>query len=493
MIQPIYTSRSAYLTWQRCPRDRFLSFELFKGWEFCICPTPGCGNTHSAEGHLDVVACAFCGAIMDRKVHIGGIEPIQQSIYLVVGSAIHHGLEIVMEWASQTGGPHPIPQAIIEDAVAVAMTDYHTALEAGVNLHKCPPEHRDWKMAEQGALIEGLIRAAAIRLLPNLFDRYRVLEVEREDLFDIGKAYLTENDVDLGTPVVFQSRLDSLLEDRDTGDLHLLSFKTAKQWGKSEEMQFRRDVQGISEAWGVEQRLGRKVEAIQMVILLKGKEYEDRGNGYVDGADNSGGMDNKGRWVHYNPLTRAYATFQNGITPEFDSMTWTWSYDTMKTYVKGPRKGESYKGKLGGEWHPISTWDNYPGGMKAWIDLLVSGGLQPEMGDPLGGLFIMPEPWTRSGREIEDLMDELTWIETQIPPAAVAINEMLKTGEGAGFVRRELSVEFPRNTSSCYRYGGMCPNEAVCFGSLSLTPEDLVGIGKPWRLRKGHHEAEVGE
>jgi len=294
--------------------------------------------------------------------------------------------------------------------------------------------------------------------------------------------------------VVIQYRLDSLLEDRDTGDLHLLSFKTNKQYGKSEEMRYRRDVQGISEAWGVEKRLGRKVEAIQMVILLKGKEYEDRGNGYVNGEDNSGGMDNKGRWVHYNPLTRAYATFQNSVTPnEFEGMTWSWAHETMKTYVKGPKKGESYKGKLGSEWHPISTWDNYPGGMRAWIELLDRPSIQPEMGDPLGGLFIMPEPWTRSGREIEDLMDELTWIETTIPSAVVTINEMLKEGEQLGFIRRELSVEFPRNTSSCYRYGGMCPNEGVCFGSLSLTPEDLIGVGKPWRLRKGHHDAEIGE
>ena len=207
-----------------------------------------------------------------------------------------------------------------------------------------------------------------------------------------------------------------------------------------------------------------------------------------------GHTDNKGRWVHYNPLTRAYATFQNSVTPnEFEGMTWSWAHETMKTYVKGPKKGESYKGKLGSEWHPISTWDNYPGGMRAWIELLDRPSIQPEMGDPLGGLFIMPEPWTRSGREIEDLMDELTWIETTIPSAVVTINEMLKEGEQLGFIRRELSVEFPRNTSSCYRYGGMCPNEGVCFGSLSLTPEDLIGVGKPWRLRKGHHDAEIGE
>lgn len=507
-----YTSRSAVLDYQACPRLRLLGWELYKGKGFVECE--GCGNAYALDGEFAaefgmVSECAFCGSPMRvLTAHVGGLAPKRKSIYLVVGEAVHVGLEHMLRRAcapdgyiQETQTTVRISPQVLDDSAAAALQCVDGYGPQGVNLHGCPPEWQDWKFQEQRAMVEGLVRAFGLAVLPTLLERYRVLEVEQECQMPLdGGGGSGEGGGEVAGGLVFQARIDALLEERDTGDLHILSFKTAKEWSKQSAMQFRRDMQGLTEAmtWeaqhgqpSAEHPGGRRIEMTQMLILLKGKEYEDKWAGAP------------GKWVHYSPLTRAYRLAIPGIVPEFDSSKWAWSYDVPKTYVRGDRKGETYMGTLEKDWKPTSTWDNYPGGMKAWVEDLYRGKWQPEMGDPFAKSFVMPEPWSRAQQEMEDMREQLVAQELEVVEDVRYYQDLILWGvDDPDPVRSFLNRKFRQHRASCSRYGGMCWAEGICFGGSGgggdagapfFPVEELLAPGGGRRLRSPHHQVvEVG-
>src|SRR5271170_798777 len=157
----IFTDRSRIITAQRCLRRRWYEYH---------------------EGGL-------------------GIRGASMPLPLAVGGSVHEGLATLLRMSSS---PHVDVNAnYVEDmAVAVALADfaqYTPALEldAGEQAAFAPPAAGEdpafadmaevsrgkfdaYLVAEQSALVEGMVRAYARRRLRPLLEQYEVLEVERE-------------------------------------------------------------------------------------------------------------------------------------------------------------------------------------------------------------------------------------------------------------------------------------------------------------------------
>jgi hypothetical protein len=256
-----------------------------------------------------------CARLRWHQYHDGperiGIQSAKTPLPLVVGLAVHKGLEILLRegQALRDKYAHSNLDEIVctrswteieEHAVADALADfsqYTGALEldtteaaqlsptttsesftqqlagslglspedAGLgNLEQRFAASRnqfdEYLEKEQAALVEALVRAYARRRLRPLLEQFVVLEVEREGEWMLSKwDGTTDTDPDVATPydwqLWFMSRPDALLLERESQQLYILSFKTAAQWDIRKERDAQHDMQGISEAIEPERRL----------------------------------------------------------------------------------------------------------------------------------------------------------------------------------------------------------------------------------------------
>jgi hypothetical protein len=451
-----------------------------------------------------------------RDGHCGGVQPARQSIYLLIGTAVHHGMNWIMEEARNRDGidltcePESLPETIESAAsIALATFDEARAAQAIYVPDAKTLDQEKWKIREARALVEGLVIVAGMRLMPNLLARFKVVEVEREKRFTLTSIAMPIVNLPTvvfpgtvsyhtipGTPIVFESRADALLEERDTGDLHLLSWKTSGDYGKAEEMQFRHDVQGLSEAVAIEAtRIGgehehrlrdpspvddcSRVQGIQMALLLKGRKSRDTASG-DDWADPTSwhGL-GPGLRFHYSPITHGWRMASHGILPGDDQSQWAWANRTVKPVNK------SGFGKLAKGWEEVAIFDHYPGGTRQWLIDLMAGRWQPELGDPLEGIVVLPETWPRSDREMEDWQEEAKAVVQEIHPNAQLVRDAWDR-EDWPLVRQLLNRHFKKTRAACgRRFGSMCWAADLCWGTDEAWQEPLA-LGQ-YILRQPHH------
>jgi hypothetical protein len=427
-MKRVFTDRSRIETYQRCPRSRFLGY-------------------HEGPDGL-------------------GIQSAKKPLPLVVGGSVHCGLEVLLRsgqalYDSLDKRDNPQLWRVVEDAaVDYALADFHlhadsleldtmelaqqankvTTLtdqlaesafselgltegdpliqglrqEAAAGAH----EYDAYLAAEQGALVEGMLRAYARRRLRPLLEQFEVLEVEREGewelsrwqtgewvsiscvcgwggVFDIahpyprncpndteqsGGHYLTPSDA--AFELYFMSRPDALLRDRQTSDLVIMSFKTAASWDVRKERDAQHDMQGLSEGVEIERRLGewwaqlqdaeRNGSAVKyglpepMVnflrvlpapprILAIRYEYLLKHDRFKDNdLTQKFGFECRSQ---RSPLVRGY--LNKGMTASDEQ--WCWSYKYRKE--DGSESNLYYK-----NWRSTPVWEHMP--ILQWIDML---------------------------------------------------------------------------------------------------------------------------
>lgn len=415
----------------------------------------------------------------------GGLEPRRKSIYLVLGGAVHHGLNALMLHVKNDGNAMgEAYNQTVEIAADLAVEFFDGELaRAGLGGISIPdvanPEQQDWKTREARALVEGLVMVAGYRLIPNLVERFEVVEVETERRFELGRLrrlqywepeIKSSSAVLVAVPIIFESRADALLREKETGDLYVHSWKTSADYGKLEEDGFRRDAQGITEAIAIEKTgQGERVMGVQMAFLLKGRKYEHK---QIPGMK-----------IHYSPITRAFRKFAHGILPGQDLSEWAWSWDVPKVNQK---TGQTYIGNLGKDWEAVATFEAYSGGVRKWVTDLLAGKWQREAGDPFAGSLAMPEPWFRAEEEVEDWLEQAKHISEGIHIAAERVREAERVSDWAK-VRKLLNGSFPQNRKSCENfYGGQCQFSQLCWGSAEGRQNPL-GEGVGFRVREPHH------
>lgn len=461
-MSDIYTDRSRVLTAHQCPRRRLLEYEL---------PTSG----------------------------VGGVVPIRLNMDLVVGSAFHRGVQSLL-LAHHVESPIPIT---VDDAVKDALEgagdwEGFWPLVKSRGLVLGDKEDAYYVYHEQASLIEALVRGYAAFVLPQLVQRFMVVEVEREDLGTF-RAGTSE--------VKFGMRGDALLLEKDSNDLYILSLKTTKEWGKKTEDTYRHDMQGLSEIMVVEQRLkqwARRLDidnstedvpawfvkrhltgalptifGIKMEFALKGRKSE-----YPIGS---------GVWSYSNPLIRPWK--------KADDLGGVEQYAFQYEY-QDPMGGNH---RLGKGWRRVNIWEDM--GVKAWVEKLQSESLQGfEPGRALAGQFVLPIEYYRNEEDMRDLEVEIVGQEEEIATGNRLLREALggyTSGPEASSPRLDngapegdhrgdklrwaLGKYFRKQTKSC-DWPTKCEYQEVCFGPREYTLNPLSS--ELYQIRTPNHPIE---
>lgn len=442
MEEKVYTSRSREEVFLDCPRKGYLEF-LWEG----------------------------------RGVVKKGV-----SVYLSTGTYFHQGMEILF-LAAKAG---TLNDETLDYAVVNTNANYRQEIEdRGFDLEDGErKEFENYVVNEQTALIEGMIRLFYYRIMPDILARYNVIDVEREEIMEV------EN-------LVIQGKIDVVLEEKDSGDIYIVSFKTSAGWDKRQAKSNEHDNQGLSETLLLEHRLQQsnlgldtlippekilrdlqsipkaynatkkyidylsqfrkkdKVMGVLMIYLIKGKRYETEKD--------------SGKWEQHSPLVRAYRKL-TGVKYEY----------APSLYFDKP-ENKSGKGRLGKGWEPFLVWeDEEIGGVKGWISKLASGEIAG--GEKiLDEQFRIPAPYFRNQGHIDSWFRQLKAVEQRIHDNVISINPSTYSP-----LNEQLDYYFPQRRKGCH-YPSDCSYLDVCYTEEIFN--DPIGSGK-YVYRKPHHEAE---
>jgi len=249
-------------------------------------------------------------------------------------------------------------------------------------------------------ICEALVRGwARVRLGPFL-DEFEVLDIEKEV-----QAQLAPN-------LVLQGRADIVVRSKRDGALYVWNWKTTsdmKEWTEK----FEDDVQAMTEALLTQEDMKEPVRGGIFEGLYKGSMYKG---------------------VSTSPLVTGYR--QNG----------NWSHE----------------GRASAKTEKLSVWDNYPGGLEAWIAAL------PE--DVVAEQFIRSAPVMKNDDEVRDWLRQVvrkwTDIEYMLSPEVE---------------EEERLIFFDQNKGWRCRW---CQFRPAC--KLQMTVDDMLEGGQ-LKVREDHH------
>lgn len=393
--------RSRIIAFQRCPRERYLAYH-----------------------------------------HLGkGLQRKAKSLPLQVGSAFHTGAELLL-------------RGNIDGAVLAAQLYLSNAFqEKGVSVdsEESSDQSLIYSAQEQVALTEALIRAWGLEKLPQFLQDFEVLEVERE-----GRAVLTGIDTGDAIPqmeaLVLMFRPDALVRDRLSGDLYVVSWKTASTYNKRTLQQCKTDMQSMSEVWGLQAQSDpdyqTKIEGVLYLFMVKGKRSLD---------------DWDQQWKQGTHLIYAWKKVKPSID-EFDD-GWSWTY-------KWPKEDGSGNSTLGKGWKKVSVWDNYPGGVKAWIDALHNREVFPRHLDPFESVFPQSLPVERRVDEVEHWKRQVVAQEMRV---ATYVESLADWDSSPELFQEFLDERFPQHTGACHQYSG-CQFIPICHEGIQPEENELYTI-----------------
>jgi len=446
-----------------------------------------------------------------RQFALGrGISPSKKSIPLSTGSCIHAGVEYLFRWAKEikleVGSSRETfncsqleYESAIENAVSASRKLYHDLVfDAGfTGVGVSGDINEKFTYNEQVALTEALIRAWAMKELPSILAEYEIVGTEKEITVNLP-----------GTDIVFQARVDAELRHRIDRSYYNYSLKSVKMWNERSDKSYRKDLQGLTEIWAVENEReglgrcedtilnsldwlkrrgyvqqtniasiekflqsklplkGKVVDAVKFCFLIKGDRRESgKDYSYYDNGDGSG------RYVTYSPLIRGYKRIG------------TMSIEYAHSYKFPNPNNKSGMGTLGKGWEPFNVWeDKGVGGVKGWMEKLSEKDgegkyvIQPDCGDIIKNCVITPETYMRSGGEVESAITQIVSQEHQVFLGAGLI-EVLPI---------DLDRYFPQHRHSCH-WPSDCEMLAACWNPM--TGDDPIGSGL-YEIRTPHHEME---
>lgn len=441
-----------------------------------------------------------------------GIDPVYKSIPLTTGSCVHKGVEFLALWLKKKG-VKPIEDiekvAPIEEAVASAISAYKEMVEESGLRGKGTQtsEQEDFTYREQLAITEALVRVWALRELPTLNRRYRVVEVEKEIA------------VPLMEDVIFESRADIVLQDRESKDIVPYSLKTTKAYTWWMENAYQDDLQSLLELWAVSKYLENRAEkykemvkslqdsqeagllgptalaqvlqaleskrlptspmAVRFCFLVKGKREAEK--------DKQAESGKTGFWKTTSSLIQGYRFFSpNGVTY------------AHSLYFPNPAN-VSGKGRLGKGWERFNVWEDqvFQEGIKKWIEMLDERdsegrfSIQPDCGDILGQYVVTPAEVFRGRDEIRLAEAQIRFIEEEIGVKLQLLDSKIKDFKSDPF------VIFNQNRQHCH-YPDECEFMPICLGKSAYMAEPVQlevredPIGSGWyQKRVPHHKGEL--
>lgn len=427
----IYSDRTRAEEYHRCPRARYLGYEI----------------------EVDRVPI--------------GVSPMRLNMDLVVGSCYHVGVESLYNGCSLD---EAVGRALDGDGDSPGywkpVKDHGFVLEPG--------EDASYVVYEQASLVEALIRAYAYSVLPKIAERFYVIEVEKEETEVLSHTEKHK--------LIWQTRHDALLMEKETWDLYVMSEKTTKEWDKRKEDTARTDMQGMSEGYTVERRLKEWhkrlseahsfkdhipdwflkrfkagfqpiIQGVKMQHALKGRRTQ-----YPEGS---------GRYTYSNPLIRPWRKAEDlgGNRASGYAVRFEWSNEA------------GGKSRLGKGWNRVNIWEPGQMGVKEFILLLANESVQGHPpGWALENQFILPEEYFRNPEDIERWRRQTAYQEGVEIPEAMDRIRGAKTWE-----EREILLDrhFRMQTRACF-YPSRCQFNEVCHGPKAYLVDPISsGIYKP--------------
>lgn len=356
--------------------------------------------------------------------HLGtGIEKVRKSAPLVIGDAFHEGIGSILLGVNLVSSVVRAVKVITDafDARAIEVMDH------------------EWEYArdEQVALVEGLLTAWYIRERQSFFDTYQVIEVEKE-----GLTLLSSN-------VGFMFRPDALVQDSESADLFIVSWKTCATFGASNIDDAHTDMQSISEV------VGREVDGVRIEGVIY--RWAEKGRRYKDEWDNI--------YKTNSPLIYGWKKLK--YDPAKDSSEWSHSFKWTD---------ESGNHTLGKGWKKVPIWLEYPGGVRAWVQALQDGEIFPRDADALGKVFPQSIPIIRTQQARNE------WRVQTVTEEEESRDKLFARQQGVG-----LEKTFPQHTHSCRRYNSRCQFWPICHENEQPT------IGDLYQIRVANHPEEDEE
>lgn len=439
-MKPIFLSRSAIEDFNRCQRKYFYKYR------------------YDGRG---IVPKAF-----NRDLYLGGF--------------FHEGAAfIAKEIVEQNRLGDSINYGVIAFKGAKYINDY--ANETYNNLANQGVLYDGWTATKDTALVAGFVYIYGKYILPKILNSHNIIAIEKPttDSFGYSKDYL-----------VYESRADLILQEKESKELVVISFKTTRYQPNEDirvELSHMYGEQEISEVYMAQQyvekfnnsldeiinehskdyRLKTEVSAklvnmmtkmklakpskVKMLYAFKGKELREGEFRRVLG--NTSIMQ---RMITYNPIVRAFINRQD-VNAKYAHTEWITNLSN-----------KTGKGKLGKGWEPFNVFENIEFGndipvrITSWIDMIFNGEVQPDEDNSLLNTF-----WTQDDIHISD-DDIREWKADK--------SSMLNT------INSDQIISYPRNRQGC-SYPDICEYLAPCRKGI---PVDM----DYWNYREPHHEAE---
>lgn len=373
-------------------------------------------STSSAKAYLDCPRKRWLQYEAPNGTATHGLERVRMDVAPWTGIFTHQGIADLLKGVD------------IEKAVVDAMSAYRVeaglrglALESGGNAA--------YVIAEQTALIEGLLRGFNLVVLPRIFADYEVLFVEQEEI------------VQMTPSLTFMARADAGLRRKSDGLVFVPNWKTVGGANDFWAKRFEYDVQMISECVAVEQRLGERVAGVLVVGLDKGRRTPPSPKEREAGVE---------QYRQASPLIYGYKTDSN---PPMGKALYAPDY----TRAKG--------------WHRFNVWDD-PDGMtvKRWVEEVLPR-------ETLEAQFVQLPPIMRQDAHVDAWRRQTIAREERIAADASACRA--ECGD--------IDTMFPQNTDACMRWGP-CSMLDICW--TPSVGEDPIQSGL-FRPRQPHHLYEI--
>lgn len=375
-----------------------------------------------------------------------GITRRSNSIPLSTGNCTHSALAGVLEAcrtnAVLSDGVTPLQTALVapeppwalirpvlRPAVETAVAAYRAEVAASGFLDTAP-EEAEYLSQEQSCLAAGLTWGFVRSQLPLLLREFEILEIEREDLLQVG-----EHRGAVITPIVYMLRPDFLVRRRLNKRLYTFDFKTAYSLEESWQAEWENNLQMATQGLGAEARLGEPIVGYYMLGLLKGSRRSymiDNG----DGGKTKGPRRQSSVWCY---------GWLNPGNPPIQEPAWEHEYTRKKGFSKA------------------AIWQDYAGGVEQLaFDL-------PE--HILHAQYLMLGPFERNEVTVERWLKEAPAEEGRWIDRLAAI----KRGEP---VESHIASSW-----ACQGMDGPCAYVPVCYGFPSA---ELL-----YEPRTPHHEEEL--
>lgn len=434
MSNEIIFDRSRHEAYEKCPRKRFLEYEL--PMQFVQVDVLPNGDEE--------------GGVYEAR----GISKRNVAVPLLSGSMVHKVAEFFLNGYGE------------DAAIASGLAAYDEEVTTrGIELDELAPEPT-WVIKVQRALVEALGRGWIRYVYPKFAAEFKVLMVEQEmrAAFVVGRKAVNiglrdRGKFEFGTDefsdetVTLMARADLIVERISDGRLFVRNFKTINEASAKKRAALRYDAQNISEVLATEQHTARDIDGVLYDLLVKGPrkaQYPPK----------------SGVWHNTSPLIWCYVkTGQEGVTE--DEIACRWEYTctgphTMANHHKCPGEREH---KLGKGWNRKLVTDYFQNGLLDWFGWLEEN--DPEL---IREQFVQLDPVMRSPFDVE------TWKRS-------VLAEEKRIAEDADFVRQQmagadldlqsafpiLDTYFPKHTAhgNCL-WPSECPMFQICWGTAAV-------------------------